>query len=113
MSETGQRPVILKTGGHDLWLWCPACKSLIRITDDQWSWDDDATAPTISPSILSRGVDFETGAPNVCHSFVKAGQWEFLADSTHALAGTTVPMEPLPAWFTDARATVVDQEGYQ
>lgn len=31
-----------------------------------------------------------------CHSFLHAGQWQFLSDSAHELAGQTVPMEPLP-----------------
>ena len=32
----------------------------------------------------------------VCHSFIRDGQWQFLADSTHALADQTVPMLPIP-----------------
>lgn len=31
-----------------------------------------------------------------CHSFLKAGRWEFLGDSAHELAGQTVDMVPLP-----------------
>lgn len=31
-----------------------------------------------------------------CHSFLRAGRWEFLSDSAHALAGQTVDMVPLP-----------------
>jgi len=34
-----------------------------------------------------------------CHSFVRNGQWEFLSDSAHTLAGQTVPMVPLPDWL--------------
>ena len=34
-----------------------------------------------------------------CHSFIQNGQWQFLSDCAHALAGKTVPMEPLPDWF--------------
>jgi len=34
-----------------------------------------------------------------CHSFLRAGRWEFLADSAHPLAGQTVPMEPVPDWW--------------
>jgi hypothetical protein len=34
-----------------------------------------------------------------CHSFLRAGRWEFLSDSAHHLAGQTVDMVPLPeAW---------------
>lgn len=31
-----------------------------------------------------------------CHSFLRAGRWEFLSDSAHQLAGQTVDMVPLP-----------------
>lgn len=34
-----------------------------------------------------------------CHSFLRNGQWEFLNDSAHHLAGKTVPMVPLPATY--------------
>lgn len=34
-----------------------------------------------------------------CHSFLKKGQWQFLNDSAHSLAGQTVPMVPLPDWL--------------
>lgn len=32
-----------------------------------------------------------------CHSFLRAGRWEFLSDSAHHLAGQTVDMVPLPS----------------
>lgn len=31
-----------------------------------------------------------------CHSFLRAGRWEFLSDSAHHLAGQTVDMVSLP-----------------
>lgn len=31
-----------------------------------------------------------------CHSFLRAGRWEFLSDSAHHLASQTVDMVPLP-----------------
>jgi hypothetical protein len=34
-----------------------------------------------------------------CHSFLRAGRWEFLSDSAHHLAGQTVDMVPLPDWY--------------
>lgn len=33
-----------------------------------------------------------------CHSFIRDGHWQFLADSAHKLAGQTVPMVPVPDW---------------
>jgi hypothetical protein len=61
-----------------------------------WEWDGDLEAPTISPSILSHG-----SGDGVCHSFLKAGVFEFLGDSTHSMAGQNVPMPDLPAWYIE------------
>lgn len=58
-----------------------------------WDWDGNLDAPTISPSILT-GRDTN----KVCHSFLKAGVFEFLGDCTHSLAGQHVPMPDLPDW---------------
>lgn len=79
-------------------MWCPGCHLMHRVVDgpNGWTWDGNETAPTFSPSIL---VQWQiTGRREErCHSFVRAGQWEFLSDCTHALAGQTVPMVPIPA----------------
>lgn len=70
--------------------WCPGCDDLHAIRPGTWDWDPNTL--TVSPSILVQG-----GGKNItCHSFLRDGQWEFLGDSTHALAGQTVPMVPLP-----------------
>lgn len=34
-----------------------------------------------------------------CHSFLRHGIWDFLADSAHGLAGQKAPMVPLPDWL--------------
>jgi hypothetical protein len=39
-----------------------------------------------------------------CHSFLTNGQWQFLGDSAHKLAGQTVPAVPLPDWMVKSRA---------
>lgn len=89
--------------GRSLWLWCPGCEDAHRIVVDSpngWTWDGNEAAPTISPSILVSSHKTVGADTPQCHSFVRAGQWEFLADSTHALAGQTVPMVPLPDWLS-------------
>lgn len=76
-----------------LWLWCPGCDDLHRITTNgpnAWMWD--STTLSVSPSILVRGGSKSL----VCHSFLRNGRWEFLADSTHEFAGQTVDMYPMP-----------------
>lgn len=62
-----------------------------------WDWDGDLEAPTLSPSILTTwgNEGFR------CHSFLKAGVFDFLSDSSHELAGCKVAMGELPEWFTD------------
>lgn len=87
-------------------LWCPGCASrenwgglhMLPVSDTQgkrpvWQWNGDLEAVGLEPSIStkdSQGL--------VCHSFLRNGQWQFLTDSTHPLAGHTVPMEHLPDW---------------
>lgn len=112
---------------HSLQVWCPGCDHLHAVTlvgpDGYrpavcWEWDGNLEAPTISPSILVYGSVFlhddgsqcpnwhedyetETHTQGNCHSFVRAGRWEFLSDCAHALAGQTVDMVPLPDWLAD------------
>jgi hypothetical protein len=62
-----------------------------------WTWDGNLEAPTLDPSILQ----YESGNIPRCHSFVKAGQWQFLSDCTHKLANHTVPMVPLPDYIVN------------
>lgn len=107
-------------GHYDaLVFWCPGCEfegddgekqggaHMLPVTDPgdgrpQWTFNGDVERPTLSPSILSK-VDFRRVrgevSPLVCHSFMRAGQLEFLGDCTHALAGQTVPLPPLPDWL--------------
>jgi hypothetical protein len=102
--------------GHEyqaLVFWCLGCEvidsegerqagaHMLPVTGDSngrpmWDFDGNLDAPTLSPSILSRSNRAE---PLVCHSFMRAGQMEFLGDCTHALAGQTVPLPPLPDWL--------------
>jgi hypothetical protein len=102
--------------GRGCWTWCPACQLAHRFEilgedgshpdrpqGDYWTWDGNLKAPTFSPSMLVRwtaaATDTEPAVEHRCHSFLRAGRWEFLADCTHALAGQTVDMVPLPDWL--------------
>lgn len=73
-----------------------------------WSFNGDFESPTLTPSVLVHGHktlinhDLEgaalTAPENIrmtptCHCFVTDGAIQFLADSTHALAGQTVIMD--------------------
>lgn len=98
-------------GGSDdskwrtIWLWCPGCDHIKGIPipgadgtlprdRPKWDWNGSLDAPTLTPSILQHG----SGKVPRCHSFLRDGRWEFLSDSTHALAGQMVDMVPLPDW---------------
>lgn len=68
--------------------------------EPSWNFDGNLDAPTLSPSILTRGGP-EMGSR--CHSYLEAGKFRFLEDSTHELAGQTdVPLPDLPDWALEA-----------
>lgn len=86
---------------------CPGCAELhghvglhvlpVNTTEHTpaWEWDRNLDAPTLAPSILTRhGADMD----QVCHSYLRGGVLEYLADSTHSLAGQSVPLPNLPDW---------------
>lgn len=91
--------------------WCPGCECghYFRTAPSPptapfagsqaiWSWNGNEQQPTVSPSILVQYGGHDAGIdgapPKQCHMFVRDGQIQYLSDSTHELAGKTVPMEP-------------------
>ena len=95
---------ILKADDEAVWFVCPGCATVMihglhRLPlegTNAWEWNGSLEAPTLRPSVLTRGGPVEGF---VCHSFITDGKIEFLSDSTHALSGHTVPLPPLPDWF--------------
>lgn len=75
---------------------CPGCKGWHNVTVNTpggWQWNGNLEKPTISPSILVRGVRGDDATvKTLCHSFVTDGKIQFLSDSAHALAGQTVEL---------------------
>lgn len=99
--------------GYDALMFiCPGCAEwggsgvhMLPVAGDTagrpiWEWDGNLDAPTLSPSILTR-----VGEGRVCHSFLRAGVFEFLGDSTHSLAGRQVPLPALHEWLVDLADT--------
>jgi hypothetical protein len=90
---------------------CPGCAEMhsnsglhmlpVNTTEHSpsWDWDGNLEAPTLSPSILT-GVG-ENPSRGVCHSYLKAGVFEYLGDCTHSMKNQHVPMGDLPEWFTE------------
>ncbi len=94
---------------------CPGCDELHTVNAG-WTFNGDIEKPTLSPSVLVRSGHYVSGRQStscwcphnaeqrakgepesgfscqICHSFVRDGQIEFLSDCTHALAGQTVDL---------------------
>lgn len=82
---------------------CPGCDQLhfiyvrgasARLSNKvpEWEFNGDIKRPTFSPSLLLKSTRGESNENHVCHSFIRDGNWQFLNDCTHDLAGKTVPM---------------------
>lgn len=90
-----------------LLFWCPGCAEaggsgahLLPVNTDKktpsWNFDGNTEKPTLNPSILSgKGTD------KICHSFLRAGVFEYLSDSTHSMAGKHIELPDLPDWLVD------------
>lgn len=84
---------------------------------DGWKFNGDLERPTFTPSFLHSGkqtvkvngrwtgdwVRDADGKPltYVCHYLLTNGILHFCSDCTHDLAGKSVPLPPLPKYFTD------------
>lgn len=86
----------LATDGYLIW-WCPGCKTSHAVPTTgpkAWTFNGSTDAPTLAPSVLVNAGRFNP-EKDLCHTFVRDGQIEFLSDCTHELAGKTVAMEPV------------------
>jgi hypothetical protein len=73
---------------------CPGCGYGHLFHAGRWTFDGNLEEPTFSPSMLVNGDPlFPNPAVPRCHSFVRNGKIEFLADCSHELAGQTVELE--------------------
>lgn len=106
MSYTDPEAKLHKAGGTTVVFWCPGCDEAHQIDIEKWDFNGNYDKPTFSPSYLTWNDPNPKADPkhdptgkyrngSRCHSFIKDGQIEFLSDSTHNLAGTTVA---IPEW---------------
>ena len=93
--------------------WCPGCGEMHSIAVEQpfpngarWTFDGNFDAPTFSPSVNITTGPAGDGDPDDkaerCHYFLRHGHLQFCGDSTHVLAGQTVPLPDLPPHVRDA-----------
>lgn len=86
--------------------WCPACQATHGIAVERplrnqagreirWGFDGNMEAPTFTPSVLVFWTPKDRNNGR-CHYFIRNGMIEFCADSTHELAGQTVPLPDYP-----------------
>lgn len=89
----------------------------MHVIPDTWSFDGNLDRPTFNPSVKITGKQRvvingkwtrawqrdSTGKPvdMCCHYLLHAGQLKYCADSTHALAGKTVPLPELPEFANE------------
>ena len=115
------RGVLIENGANRVGFWCPGCEEyhIVNIGPGSptWAFNGDWDRPTLVPSVLVRSGHHVPGwsgkqcwctynkenpddpAPyqcRICHSFVTAGEIQFLGDCTHALAGKTVRLTVAP-----------------
>lgn len=74
---------------------CPACDRqhflhMGHRAGRNLDWDHNTAHPTFSRDIRHEGTS------GVCHYFISEGRQEFLADSSHILAGRTVDLPCYP-----------------
>lgn len=102
--------------GH-LSFWCPGCNDAHQIlygegSGPRWSWNGSEDRPTFTPSVLvtwsepsddpALAGDQAHDIAKRCHSFVTAGQIQFLDDCSHALAGRTLPLHEFPSGWGES-----------
>ncbi|MEM8605073.1 MAG: DUF6527 family protein [Cyanobacteria bacterium P01_H01_bin.121] len=73
-------------------VWCPGC-SEYHVIDQRWTFNGNYDSPTFNPSLLVT----IPGSSTRCHAFIRQGQWQFLSDCNHMLAGQTVSIPVPPA----------------
>lgn len=86
---------LVRVGTGGVGFFCPACQVAHQFVAG-YTLHIENDAPTIEPDIVVMNGD-DVGLPERCHVRVLAGHLYFFPDSTHVLAGDTVPMLAIPA----------------
>lgn len=79
-------------------VYCPACQEDHTFEKGRWELSGPEDSPTFTPSMKitvnpTTSKHYQPGhATTICHSFVRGGNWDYLSDCTHAMAGKIVPI---------------------
>jgi hypothetical protein len=102
MEQNTEKKILYPVEGRDgAWMfWCPGCghahcyyTGAQERESHRWQFDGNTQKPTFSPSLLCRWNEGEPPIEKRCHLFVRNGMIEYCGDSSHSLAGKTIPME--------------------
>ncbi len=122
---------IVSVGSGLIMFWCPGCNGnhVVQVEHNAgWTWDGNVDAPTINPSVLTTSGHYSQGSNGCwceyyknnpsedgdefkcvrCHSFIKKGMIEFLNDSSHHLAGQTVPLPVYPKELISVETNIIE-----
>lgn len=110
VKNVGRKEIKIKFADNILTFWCPACDMRHRVVTPKWTWNNSTDLPTISPSILVKGVLYGPdqlpfhkyngpaeceSTPYICHSYVENGTIRYLGDSTHSMKLLTMYLPDL------------------
>lgn len=89
MSKIAESSFVDEKGHVLLYFHCPGCNTTHTL-NSTWEYNGDPNNPTIRPSILVTWNHIDEQFR--CHSYITDGNIEYMKDSTHSLAGKTVPL---------------------
>lgn len=106
----GQVSSKLRRATDSYFWWCPACDEMHPLPDGWTFVNRDLEKPTFTPSFRHTWGG-HTGASRpqpgtdpkyaCCHYIVTDGKVAYCGDCTHAMAGQTIDMPPLPPAYQD------------
>ena len=93
-------PKLLSLNKDTVSMYCSGCDALHTVpvnttAPNAWTFNGDVESPTLAPSLLVNSPNANTEHSQRCHSFIRNGQWQYLNDCTHELAGETVDMDDI------------------
>lgn len=100
----GQINRFFRENTQGFWHWCPACKDIHPLPwkTGGWTFNGNLEKPSFTPSFKQGGSGVAGGC---CHYIITDGTINFCGDSTHELAGQSVPLADLPADLQDLKTS--------